>query len=78
MRCAPSIAVAAAALDRVTIDITGYIYRWKMSYRRPGGLAPAVSANELRLPVGEPAELWLGSGDVIHSFWVPSLAGRPT
>ena len=62
--------------DRVTIDITGYIYWWKMSYRRPSGLAPAVSANELRLPVGEPVELWLGSGDVIHSFWVPSLAGK--
>ena len=39
---------------------------------------PAIraSANELRLPVGEPVELLLRANDVIHSFWVPSLAGK--
>ena len=31
--------------------------------------------HELRLPVGEPVELFLRSTDVIHSFWVPNLAG---
>ncbi|MDB5900196.1 MAG: ctaC, partial [Ramlibacter sp.] len=34
------------------------------------------SANELRIPVGEPVELLLRSVDVIHSFWVPQLAGK--
>jgi cytochrome c oxidase subunit 2 len=47
-----------------------------MAYRRPGGLSPATSANELRLPVGEPVELLLRAEDVIHSFWVPNLAGK--
>jgi cytochrome c oxidase subunit 2 len=32
--------------------------------------------NELRLPVGQRIELQLSSPDVIHSFWVPSLAGK--
>ena len=38
--------------------------------------APVVSANELRLPVGEPVELLLSATDVIHSFWLPSIAGK--
>jgi cytochrome c oxidase subunit 2 len=67
---------ASTAPDRLSIDITGYVYWWEMSYRRADGLAPAASANELRLPVGEPVELFLGAADVIHSFWVPSLAGK--
>ena len=42
----------------------------------PGGGAPVVAANELRLPVGEPVELLLTATDVIHSFWLPSIAGK--
>ena len=67
---------ASTAPDRLSVDITGYLYWWEMSYQRADGLAPATSANELRLPVGEPVELFLGAADVIHSFWVPSLAGK--
>jgi cytochrome c oxidase subunit II len=64
------------AEDRMSIDVTGHQYWWEMSYQRPGGLPAATSANELRLPVGVPVELRLRSNDVIHSFWVPSLAGK--
>ena len=39
----------------------------------PGGVE---SANEIYLPVGQRSEILLGSPDVIHSFWVPSLAGK--
>lgn len=60
----------------LTVEVIGYQYWWEMSYRRAGGLSPATSANELRLPVGEPVELHLRAEDVIHSFWVPSLAGK--
>ena len=35
-----------------------------------------VLANELRLPVGAPVLVELTTADVIHSFWVPSLAGK--
>jgi cytochrome c oxidase subunit II len=66
---------ASTAPDRLSVDVTGYVYWWDMSYRRGDGSAVA-SANELRLPVGEPVELFLRADDVIHSFWVPSLAGK--
>lgn len=67
---------AATAPDRISIDVTGYLYWWEMSYRRPNGQPASRSANELRLPAGEPVELFLRANDVIHSFWVPNLAGK--
>jgi cytochrome c oxidase subunit 2 len=36
----------------------------------------AVLANELYIPVGRPVEIALKSDNVIHSFWVPALAGK--
>lgn len=67
---------AATVPDRLVVEITGHLYWWQMSYRRADGSGPAASANELRLPVGEPVELRLVSNDVIHSVWIPSLAGK--
>jgi cytochrome c oxidase subunit II len=67
---------ASTAPDRLSVEVTGYVYWWGMSYRRGEGDAPVASANELRLPVGEPVELILRADDVIHSFWVPNLAGK--
>ena len=67
---------AATAPAHATVEVVGYQYWWEMAYRRPDGLSPASSANELRLPVGEPVELLLRTEDVIHSFWVPNLAGK--
>lgn len=62
--------------NHLTVDVTGYVYWWDVSYRRPDGLSAVTSANELRLPVGEPVEVFLRAADVIHSFWVPNLAGK--
>ncbi len=67
---------ASTSSDRLTIDITGHLYWWEMSYRRGDGATGITTANELRLPLGEPVELLLSSNDVIHSFWVPNLAGK--
>ena len=74
LRVAQEMAVSSAP-DRLAVDVTGSLYWWQMSYRRANG-QPAVSANELRLPVGEPVEVFVRSTDVIHSFWVPRLAGK--
>jgi cytochrome c oxidase subunit II len=54
------------------IDVTGQQFWWQVDYGDDG----PVTANELYLPVGQPVELALRSRDVIHSFWVPSLAGK--
>ncbi len=51
-------------------------YWWEMSYQQGAFRAPVRTANELRVPVGEPVVVWLRSADVIHSFWIPSLAGK--
>lgn len=67
---------AATAVDRLSIDVTGHVYWWEVWYRRADGQPAVRSANELRLPVGETVELVLRSNDVIHSFWVPRLAGK--
>lgn len=34
------------------------------------------TANEIHIPVGVPVKFRLSSPDVIHSFWVPKLAGK--
>ena len=67
---------APTAPDRLSVEVTGSLYWWKMSYLRGDGASPALSANELRLPAGEPVELLLQSSDVIHSFWAPNLGGK--
>ena len=56
------------------IHVTGKQWWWRIEYLTPAG--PIETANELRLPVGQRVELQLTSPDVIHSFWVPSLAGK--
>ena len=35
-----------------------------------------VTANELNVPAGVPVSIVLDSDDVIHSFWIPKLAGK--
>jgi len=67
---------ASTSATRLSVDITGHQFWWEMSYRRADGRSAVASANELRLPVGEPVELMLRANDVIHSFWVPRLAGK--
>ncbi|MFL5576733.1 MAG: cytochrome c oxidase subunit II [Gemmatimonadaceae bacterium] len=72
---------ASTRADRLSVDVTGHQFWWELTYRRAGSaptaaLPPSTSANELRLPVGEPVELFLRTNDVIHSFWVPNLAGK--
>lgn len=59
----------------LNVRVQGEQFWWRMVYRPPGGTA-VESANELRLPVGRTVELKLEGGDVIHSFWIPGLAGK--
>jgi cytochrome c oxidase subunit 2 len=67
---------APTAPDRLSVEITGHQFWWEMAYRRAPALGSAGSANELRLPAGEPVELLLRADDVIHSLWIPTLAGK--
>lgn len=66
---------SAAAGESLRIEVTGRQFWWKVVYHPAGG-EPVVSANEIRLPVGERVEFLLKSDDVIHSFWIPPLGGK--
>ena len=61
---------------RLQVEVTGEQFWWRVAYRRDDLPAPVRSANEIHLPAGEPVEFVLGARDVIHSFWIPSLAGK--
>ena len=61
---------------KLRIEVTGEQFWWRVAYRPTDGGAPVLSANEIRLPVGERVEFLLRSSDVIHSFWIPSLGGK--
>jgi cytochrome c oxidase subunit 2 len=56
------------------IRVTGEKWWWRVDYLTEDGAI--ASANELRLPVGRRTEIALGAHEVIHSFWIPSLAGK--
>jgi cytochrome c oxidase subunit II len=66
----------ATAGDALRIEVVGSQWWWEMRYFPPGADEPVIGANELRLPVGQPVEVMLRARDVIHSFWIPSLAGK--
>lgn len=57
------------------VRIVGEQWWWRVEYEG-ADRQPVHSANELRIPVGRSTLLELTSADVIHSFWVPSLAGK--
>ena len=57
------------------VEVAGSQFWWHVVYNRPGG-PPVVSANEIRLPVGERVEFALTSRDMIHSYWIPALGGK--
>jgi cytochrome c oxidase subunit II len=54
------------------VEVIGHRWWWEVRYPDEG----IVSANEIHIPVGRPVEIHLTSRDVIHSFWVPQLAGK--
>jgi cytochrome c oxidase subunit II len=66
----------------IEINATGYQWWFKFEYpsemvAQPfGGEAPLVTGNELVVPAGTPVRVNLRTIDVIHSFWIPKLAGK--
>jgi cytochrome c oxidase subunit II len=57
---------------RHTIQVIGHQWWWEVIYPDHG----IITANEIRIPAGEPVRLELRAADVIHSFWVPRLHGK--
>ena len=60
----------------MTIDVTGHMWWWQVTYPDTAPQHVVETANELHVPVGVPIRIRLHSHDVIHSFWVPNLRGK--
>jgi cytochrome c oxidase subunit 2 len=63
--------------DAMNVTVIGHQFWWEYRYPKLG----IVTANELHIPVSDlahptPTYLTMSSADVVHSFWVPRLAGK--
>lgn len=68
------VAMTRGGDDALVVDVTGHQFWWDIVYDPDG--AAIRDANELVLPQGRTVTLRLHAEDVIHSFWVPSIAGK--
>ncbi len=70
-------------VEAYEVTATGYQWWFKFEYPKEltapdagGARQPIVTGNELIIPVGRPVRINVRTVDVIHSFWVPKLAGK--
>jgi cytochrome c oxidase subunit 2 len=75
--------VPAAEKDNAyEVNATGYQWWFRFEYPTEQATVqgtqkmPLVAANELVIPAGRPVRINLRTTDVIHSFWIPKLAGK--
>ena len=66
----------AAPADALLVSVTGRMWWWDVRYTAGPGQQELVTANEIRIPTGRTVAIALASDDVIHSFWIPALAGK--
>ena len=57
----------------VSVDAEARQWTWRFSYP---DLPDHVAEDRLHIPAGRPVDIRITSADVIHSFWVPRLAGK--
>lgn len=60
------------------VNATGLQWWFKFEYPKEqiDNVGSLITANELVIPAGRPVRVNLRTNDVIHSFWVPKLAGK--
>jgi cytochrome c oxidase subunit 2 len=64
------------AKNGLSIQLTGHQWWWEVRYNDVDASNIFTTANEIHIPVGVPVTFTLQGADVIHSFWVPNLAGK--
>lgn len=62
--------------DAVNIEVTAHQWWWTVTYKEGPVSETFDTANEIHVPVGRPVVIKLRSSDVIHSLWIPNLAGK--
>jgi cytochrome c oxidase subunit 2 len=60
----------------LTLKVVGHRWWWEVRYLSDQPLLETTTANEIHVPVGRTVRIRLTSADVIHSFWIPQLAGK--
>jgi len=68
--------LAEPPADALMVSVKGHMWWWEVRYRNPVDGSEVVLANEIRVPTGRTVRLNLTSADVIHSVWLPTLAGK--
>jgi cytochrome c oxidase subunit II len=70
-------ALAERPANALQVTVTGHQWWWEARYPAQAGVSQdVVTANEIHIPTGRPVYVSLESVDVIHSFWIPRLAGK--
>ncbi len=62
----------AAEEGELRIQVVAKRWWWDVRYPDTG----VATATEIHVPVGRPIDIELTSDNVVHSFWVPQLAGK--
>lgn len=65
-----------ASRPTLIITVTGRQWWWQVDYPASAVGRAFETANEIHIPAGQPVLVRLRGADVIHSFWVPALAGK--
>ncbi len=67
---------AAPGTNRMTVRVAGHQWWWEVLYEDEQPARSFLTANEIHIPVNTPVRVLLETRDVIHSFWIPTLAGK--
>ncbi|HEU4643053.1 MAG TPA: cytochrome c oxidase subunit II [Gemmatimonadaceae bacterium] len=63
---------AKAVPNALQVEVIGHQWWWEFRYPQLG----VTTANELYLPKGRTVNFALKTQDVLHSFWIPAIAGK--
>ncbi len=58
--------------EALQIKVVGHQFWWEFQYKDMG----ITTAQDLYIPTGKKIQFDLTASDVIHSFWVPAIAGK--
>ncbi|WP_209427362.1 cytochrome B [Pararhodobacter sp. SW119] len=61
--------------DAIEVRAEAFQWGWRFVHSGPDG-AEVTSDGVLHIPAGVPVDVLITSADVIHSFWVPQMAGK--
>jgi cytochrome c oxidase subunit II len=63
-------------LGEPPLRVGAHAMQWHWEFHYPEAEGVAATPDRLHIPAGRPVDVVVTSADVIHSFWVPRLAGK--